>query len=378
MVAIISYVNLISTNMKIMHIAEPFATGVLSFLIDITKRQVEMNDIYILYGIRPLTPENVEELFDKRIHLIKINSFNGAINTVLSPKAYCEVYRWYKNIKPDIVHFHSSASGFIGRWLLPCNKIPTFYTPHGYSFLMRDGSKMKRFIFWLIEYLSAQRPTTTIACSEGEYLEAMKLSKNSTYVNNGIDICELESFVREICEIQKPIRVCTSGRILYQKNPRLFNEIARLLPEINFIWIGEGELKTELTSPNITITGWIKREEALRIIRNVDFFILPSLWEGLPISLLEAMYLRKICLVSDVIGNRDVIKNGVNGLICNLASEYADAIKKIVSGQIDGKKMSNVASYDIVKNYNIDLMAQKYSEIYEDKRKEKNNYIKQI
>lgn len=56
MVAIISYINLISTNMKIMHIAEPFATGVLSFLIDITKRQVEMNDIYILYGIRPLTP----------------------------------------------------------------------------------------------------------------------------------------------------------------------------------------------------------------------------------------------------------------------------------------------------------------------------------
>lgn len=42
------------------------------------------------------------------------------------------------------------------------------------------------------------------------------------------------------------------------------------------------------------------------------------------------------------------------------------------------EKMSNVASYDIVKNYNIDLMAQKYSEIYEDKRKEKNNYIKQI
>lgn len=83
-----------------------------------------------------------------------------------------------------------------------------------------------------------------------------------------------------------------------------------MLPEINFIWIGEGELKTELTSPNITITGWIKREEALRIIRNVDFFILPSLWEGLPISLLEAMYLRKICLVSDVIGNRDVIKMG--------------------------------------------------------------------
>ena len=53
--------------MKIMHIAEPFATGVLSFLIDITKRQVEMNDIYILYGIRPLTPEIVKYIGGIRI-----------------------------------------------------------------------------------------------------------------------------------------------------------------------------------------------------------------------------------------------------------------------------------------------------------------------
>ena len=45
--------------MKIMHIAEPFASGVLRFLIDITKRQIEEYEIYILYGVRPLTPENV-------------------------------------------------------------------------------------------------------------------------------------------------------------------------------------------------------------------------------------------------------------------------------------------------------------------------------
>ena len=62
---------------KILHIAEPFATGVLSFLIDLTKRQIEEYDIYILYGIRPLTPPNVESLFDKRIHLIKIDDFKA-------------------------------------------------------------------------------------------------------------------------------------------------------------------------------------------------------------------------------------------------------------------------------------------------------------
>ncbi|WP_455667716.1 glycosyltransferase [Phocaeicola sp.] len=350
---------------KILHVAEPFATGVLSFLIDITKRQVEEYEVYILYGIRPLTPENVEQLFDKRVHLIKIDSFKGAIGTVVNLRAYYDVYKWYKEIKPDIVHFHSSASGFIGRWTLPCKKIPAFYTPHGYSFLMKDGAMFKRFLFWLIEYLSAKRSCMTIACSEGEYKEAKKLSPNSTYVNNGINTAELKTFVRPINGIVKqPIQICTSGRILYQKNPRLFNEIAQLLPEAQFIWIGEGELKNELTSSNISVTGWIKREEALDIIKDVDFFILPSLWEGLPISLLEAMYLKKICLVSNVIGNRDVIRNGVNGLICNSANEYADSIRDIVNGKIDGISLSECASENVEQNYNVDLMAQKYDKIY--------------
>lgn len=348
-----------------MHVAEPFATGVLSFLIDITKRQVEDYEVYILYGIRPLTPENVEQLFDKRVHLMRIDSFKGAIGTVVNLRAYYDVYKWYKGIKPDIVHFHSSASGFIGRWALPCKNIPAFYTPHGYSFLMKDGAMFKRLLFWLIEYLSAKRPCMTIACSEGEYKEAKKLSLNATYVNNGINTVDLKTFVRPIGQdIQRPIQICTSGRILYQKNPKLFNEIAMLLPEARFTWIGEGELKTELTAPNIHITGWIKRKEALNIIKNMDFFILPSLWEGLPISLLEAMYLKKICLVSDVTGNRDVIKNGVNGLICHSADEYADSVRGFVNGSMDGVLFSERASKDVEENYNIDLMAQKYDEIY--------------
>lgn len=351
---------------KIMHVAEPFATGVLSFLMDITKRQAEKYEVYILYGIRPLTPDNVEELFDERVHLIKIDSFMGAIGTVINFKAYCDVYRWYKKIKPDIVHLHSSASGFVGRWALPCGKLSVFYTPHGYSFLKKDGVKLKRLLFWLIEYLSAKRPAMTVACSEGEYKEALRLSNNSTYVNNGVNICELNMFIRHIDKFQFPIRICTSGRILDQKNPRLFNEIARLLPEAQFIWIGEGELKSELTSSNIYVTGWIRREKALSIIKNVDFFILPSLWEGLPISLLEAMYLKKICLVSNVIGNRDVVRNGVNGLICNSANEYADSIRAIINRKIDGIALSERASEDVERNYNVDLMAQKYDEIYKE------------
>ena len=88
--------------MKILHIAEPFATGVLSFLMDITKRQADNHEVYIAYGIRPLTPSNVETLFDKRIQLIKVDSFKGALGTVVNPKAYLDVYRLYNQIKPAL------------------------------------------------------------------------------------------------------------------------------------------------------------------------------------------------------------------------------------------------------------------------------------
>ena len=81
---------------KIMHVAEPFATGVLSFLVDITKRQVEKYEVYILYGIRPLTPDNVEDLFDKRVNLIKIQMlipiYSAACYPVIFPGIlyYCK------------------------------------------------------------------------------------------------------------------------------------------------------------------------------------------------------------------------------------------------------------------------------------------------
>lgn len=352
---------------KILHIAEPFATGVLSFLLDITKKQVEDYEIYILYGVRPLTPPNVEKLFDKRIHLLKIKAFKGALGTVLNPRAYKEVLKYYNQIKPDIVHLHSSASGFVGRWIIPCSDTKVFYTPHGYSFLMKDGSIIKRLLFWCIEYISAKRNATTIACSKGEYKEACKLSKNSTYVNNGINISELLPYVNDNLLLHKPLRICTSGRILSQKNPQLFNNIAKSFPDVEFIWIGDGDLKSMLTASNIKVTGWVTREQALKAVQFSDIFLLPSLWEGLPISLLEAMFLKKICIVSNVIGNRDVIKHGTNGFVCSTLDEYIYTIKNIIIGDINTEVIGNNAHINVFEDYNAELMAEKYNKIYNGK-----------
>jgi glycosyltransferase involved in cell wall biosynthesis len=229
---------------------------------------------------------------------------------------------------------------------------------------MQGASKAKRVFYWLAEYLSAQRKAVTIACGKGEYEEALRLSKRCSYVSNGINTYNLKSFLKEKKPLSAIPVVCTCGRISYQKNPGLFNEIALRLPHVKFLWIGDGEMKAGLTAPNIEITGWVSRERAIALTAEADFFILPSLWEGLPLSLLEAMFLKKICLVSDIIGNRDVIRNGMNGFICHNPKEYVDRINQVMNNKPDWKLMSEQANSDIVTLYNTDVMTAKYKEIY--------------
>ncbi len=70
-----------------------------------------------------------------------------------------------------------------------------FYTPHGYSFLMENYKPMKRRMFKLIESVCAKRNCTTISCSVGEHQESLKLTKHATYVNNGINMAELQEII---------------------------------------------------------------------------------------------------------------------------------------------------------------------------------------
>ena len=345
---------------KILYIVEAMGGGVFTYIVDLANELVNQYDMYIAYAIRKQTPENFKDYFDKRIHLIEVKNFGRAINPTKDVAALFEVKRIVAEIKPDVIHLHSSKAGAIGRVALN-GKIPMFYTPHGYSFLMENYKPMKRRMFKLIESVCAKRNCTTISCSIGEHQETLKLTKRATYVNNGINMAELQEIIDKTARVQHPFTVYTLGRICYQKNPALFNTIAESLPNIRFVWIGDGELREELKSPNIDITGWADRALAIKYAVNADVFLLPSRWEGLPISLLESMYMKKICVVSNVIGNRDVIHNNENGFVCSSAEEFVEAIRKAQGGT---QELTEQAHQDILDKYNTKVMAEQYSRKY--------------
>lgn len=348
---------------KILYIVEAMGGGVFTYIVDLANELVNECDMYIAYAVRKQTPENYRDYFDKRIHLIEVKNFGRSINPVQDVKAFFEIKNIATKINPDIIHLHSSKAGALGRFAFNGNKVSLFYTPHGYSFLMKSSSSAKRKIYRVIEKVCGKRNCTTISCSVGEHKESQKLTSKAKYVNNGINMSELQALIDEVnTQEEHPFTVFTLGRICYQKNPKLFNQIAEKMPNVQFLWIGDGKLRGELTAPNIKITGWVERKDALKYSLQGDAFLLTSLWEGLPISLLEAMYMKKICIVSNVIGNRDVIHNNKNGYVCNVIDEYVQAIREIKDGDVT--VLVENAYQDVLKIYNTKVMAQEYKKIY--------------
>lgn len=337
--------------------------GVFTYIVELANELVNFYDIYIAYAVRKQTPYDYKDYFDRRINLIKVNNFERSINPTRDIKAFFEIKKIAKKIKPDVIHLHSSKAGALGRFAFNGKKVPLFYTPHGYSFLMKNQSAAKRFIYKAVETVCSKRKCTTISCSAGEHLETLKLTKHAKYVNNGINIQELQNLLNKIkAEKNHVFTVFTLGRICYQKNPVLFNKIAEAMPNIRFLWIGDGEMRDELKMSNIEITGWLDRKNALLKSASADIFLLTSLWEGLPISLLEAMYMKKLCIVNDVIGNHDVIHNCKNGYVCSQVIDFVAAINKAKTGSC--KNMIEDAYDDIVTKYNTKIMAKDYSNIY--------------
>lgn len=352
---------------KILLFVEALGGGVFTYMVDLSNFLSDTYDVYIAHGIRDQTPMDYKTYFKDTIHLIRIHEFTRAINPQKDIKAIIRMKQIEREIDPDVIHLHSSKAGVLGRIAFNGRNKPVYYTPHGYSFLMDNCKKWKKILYKMIERICGLSKCKTISCSEGEYRESIKLVKNSSYINNGINIQYITDMLDRTqtdSEHREGLVIFTLGRICIQKNPELFNAIAEKHQDIKFLWIGDGELRDKLVSPNIEVTGWVSREQALQKSINADIFLLTSLWEGLPISLLESMFMKKLCVVSNVIGNHDVIKNGENGFICNTVNEFVDLIKDIKSKQTEVTQIVNNSYKDILTEYNTSVMVQKYSNEY--------------
>ncbi|KFF07415.1 glycosyltransferase [Flavobacterium reichenbachii] len=314
--------------MKVVHVVEALEGGVYTYFKDLStffgdKEISNAVETTILYsGHRNgVSPEKVNAEFSTGVRLIHL-SMVREISPLKDLKSTIKLIQELKKINPDIVHLHSSKAGVLGR--IACfflfKKKKLFYTPHGYAFLRTDISKNSRRLYSIIENRFQQIfGGTIIACGDTEFEIAKKIGP-SKLVRNGVDISEIRQYF--LPHHNSKLTVGILGRITAARNPKLFNDIALRFPEFDFVWIGNGELNALITAPNIKITGWIlDKKKVFEELNAIDIYLQTSLWEGLPIAVLEAMVLEKPVVATNIIGNKDLVLQNQTGYLFDKIEE---------------------------------------------------------
>jgi glycosyltransferase involved in cell wall biosynthesis len=271
--------------------------------------------------------------------------------------------------KPDIIHLHSSKAGAIGRISsLFFDPDRIFYTPNAYYGM---GARPKRFgwFFRIVEKLLRNR-AITINVSFDEQEWAMKNIKlpleRSLVIPNGVSTIRFAPVEKLERSLQKEkygfrsddIVIGSVGRLCEQKNPMLllkaFDKITKNHCKCRLLYIGDGELVKEFQwyviknnlSDKIVL---VKQMDDLRSFYSaIDVFALTSRYEGLSISLIEALASGCPAVITDVPGNREMVRFGFNQILYARSNHVDDLVEKMsVSLKFITSGKSN-NHYDIV------------------------------
>lgn len=310
----------------------------------------------------------------KHATLIPIPELTRNISVGNDLKSWLRVCKLIKEIKPDILHCHSSKAGIIGRAATIGLHVPkVFYTPHAYSFQAWEFSESKKQLFTLIERVFSHLFTTqTFNVSAGERDIALQHKidrpEKLKVVYNGILDMALPSRQEALQALglsdlpQDAIFIGSTVRLAQQKDPMTFVRIAKTVVEHNplahFVCVGDGDLHDDVAhfiadnglAGNVHLLGY--RDDAERIVSAFDVYLLTSLYEGLPYSLVEALRAGVPIVATDVTGNNEVVQPGVNGYLFKVGDveDGARQVERIISERShDGK-----FSYDVIRGTYLD------------------------
>lgn len=369
--------------MKIVHVAEAFAGGIVVFVKSLVENLPEDEHI-IVHGERAHVTRftDIRKRFARtNARFVRWHSAQRSISLIKDFAAFLELYRILKRLKKqhqiDAVHLHSSKSGFIGRIVCKFLKINNvIYTPNGAPFLV-GTSRFSNFLYKVLERLGGRFGGQVVTCSPSEQAEYEKIGIRSITINNGITFDRVSGY--DMPPSNKKFQIVTSGRIINQKNPALFNSIALYFEELTqfqFIWIGDGPERGLLTSSNITITGWLPGEEVARLISGANVYLSTANFEGLPYAVLEALALKKPVLLTDSVGNRDLVKSCLNG---DLFKHHAEAIVKLLQYFNNSSMLNIMGEYSALygkESFNVNHTFTRYKDLYEGNHIENDKYLK--
>lgn len=308
-------------------------------------------------------------LKEKQIVYHQIDFDRNALKVFSLIKAYLQLKKvMLTNGKYDFLHCHSPVGGVIGRLVGHKTRTKVIYTAHGFHFY-KGAPIINWLIYYPIENLLSWFTDVLITINKEDYKLGEKFHADRIlYIPGiGIDFAKLHNLheikileKRKELGIRKDTLVLLSvGELSKRKNHKIPIKALAACKEmdIKYLICGQGELEEELLQlisdlhleDKVELLGY--RTDIFELCQISDIYIFPSLQEGLPVSLMEAMLCGLPAIVSDIRGNNDLIEDGKGGILCKTrdVDAYCKAINtlstnselRICMGEFNRKKVGN-------------------------------------
>ena len=349
--------------MKILQVISNLGNGgAEKFTIELSNELAKNHEV-TLVCFRPIeTHWMFPKLIDQNVKLITLGKKSG-----FSLILFFKIFKILWNLKPNVVHFHlDSTVKYIYPLIYFFRKTKFVYTIHC------NLTKSNAIIFKFLNNYKLQKKNITFVCISTSILEEFKskfLNLKFRKIDNGIKTAQKNDYKIEF----NKINFVSIGRIFEQKNYTLLCALMKNYSNLQAIVIGDLDhldneyyKKIQKQIPaNVHFIG--KKENIGDYLIQADAFVMTSLFEGLPISALEALSLGVPVLTTPAGGMVDLIENGINGFVSQDFSEESfvriiDKFLSLSAEEINIIKQNNINKFNA--KYNISQCAENYLKTY--------------
>lgn len=301
----------------------------------------------------------------------------------------------YKKIKQivatggyELVHVHTPVASFMTR--IACRKIADvkiLYTAHGFHF--SKGAPLRHWIiYYPLEKIAARWTDGIIIMNDEDHGLVQKLKvrkKNSIHKVHGVGI-DLNRFAPQTEErkiqlrkeydysVEEFIIIFVAELSLRKHQDLLIKTVSiakKKIPNIKLLLVGDGEFREYYErligslglENNVELLG--HRNDISNLLIISDLAVSSSRREGLPVNIMEAMAIGLPLIVTDCRGNRDLVRNGVNGIV--IKNDDVEAFANSINMLFDSKELRlkfGEKSLSIIQNYSLENVLDEMREIY--------------
>ena len=344
--------------MKLLYVITlPDLGGAQAHLLEVARAMVaDGHEVYVAVGKSGWLTEQLAEL---QINTIIVPELVREISPVKDYRVVCGIKKIIQNIRPDIVHCHSSKAGIVGRVAAWLAGVPAVFTAHGWAFT-EGVPAVKRLVYSLIEHTMLLCTDKVLCVSEYDHKLADKWfgyrSEKLVTVYNGVANGERSAIPSDMekgqAELQtKELSLIMVARFAPPKEHLQLVKAAEQVLKSGYAvrcnLVGDGPLMAECAeyvrqhnlSSQVKLLG--ARNDVSSLLHASDVFCLISNYEGLPISIIEGMRADLPVLASNVGGVPELVEDGVNGFLIN-RGDIKQLAEKIICLLKDKKLLMNM------------------------------------